>query len=103
MIRNMSVSSDASTLKDPEVAFSLATSVSLLSDKEAFRVETDLNATALASQSALLVHSNFASLYPNIVEVMVLNSCFADRRMDSRYGPSPSRRRQTDWSFTRGS
>ena len=56
-VRNVPISSDASALKDPEVAFSLATSMSLPSDKEAFRVETDLNATALAAQSALLVHS----------------------------------------------
>ncbi|KAF5931794.1 hypothetical protein HYC85_027965 [Camellia sinensis] len=54
MIKNMPISSNASALKDPEVAFSLATSVSLPSDKEAFRVETDLDATALAAQSALL-------------------------------------------------
>ena len=55
MIKNMPVSSDASALKDPEVAFGVATSVSLPSDMEAFRVEPDLNATALAVQSALLV------------------------------------------------
>lgn len=56
MIKNMPVSFDALALKDPEVTFSLATSVSLPSDMEAFRVEPDLNVTALATQSALLVH-----------------------------------------------
>ena len=55
MVRNMPVPSDASALKDPEVAFGVATSLSLPCDMEAFQLEPDLNATMLAAQSALLV------------------------------------------------
>lgn len=56
MIKDTPVSFNASALKDPKVAFSVATCVTLPSDKEAIRLEPDLNATALAAQSALLVH-----------------------------------------------
>ncbi|GMP76120.1 hypothetical protein CsSME_00032933 [Camellia sinensis var. sinensis] len=54
-IKNMSISSEASALKDPAVALSLAASVSLPADKATFRAEPDLVAIALAAQSTLLV------------------------------------------------
>lgn len=55
-MKNMPIFFDASVIKDPAVALSLATSVSLLADKATFRGEPDLVAIALAVQSALLVH-----------------------------------------------
>ncbi|GMQ09797.1 hypothetical protein CsSME_00053055 [Camellia sinensis var. sinensis] len=55
-IKNSPISSDASVIKDPVVALSMATSVSLPADKATFRSELDLVAIALATQSALLVY-----------------------------------------------
>ncbi|XP_028119758.1 caldesmon-like [Camellia sinensis] len=53
-IKNMSISSDASAVKDPVVALSLASSVLLPADKTAFCSESDVLAIALAAQTALL-------------------------------------------------
>ncbi|GMP49010.1 hypothetical protein CsSME_00016152 [Camellia sinensis var. sinensis] len=53
-MKNMLISSEASALKDPAVALSLAASVSLLADKATFRTEPDLVTIALAAQSTLL-------------------------------------------------
>ncbi|XP_028106827.1 uncharacterized protein LOC114305890 [Camellia sinensis] len=53
-IKNMPISSEASALKDPAVALSLAASVPLPANKATFRAEPDLVAIALAAQSALL-------------------------------------------------
>ncbi|KAF5933087.1 hypothetical protein HYC85_029258 [Camellia sinensis] len=52
--KNAPISCDASVIKDPAVALSLATSVSLLADKAVFRAEPDLIAIRLAAQSAFL-------------------------------------------------
>ena len=54
-IKNTSIPSDASVIKDPAGALSMATSVSLPADKAAFQVELDLVSIALAAQSAFLV------------------------------------------------
>ncbi|GMP73308.1 hypothetical protein CsSME_00031097 [Camellia sinensis var. sinensis] len=53
-IKNTSISSKASTLKDPAVALSLVALISLPADKATFRAEPDLVAITLAAQSALL-------------------------------------------------
>ncbi|GMP27610.1 hypothetical protein CsSME_00003515 [Camellia sinensis var. sinensis] len=53
-IKNMLISSEASTLKDPAVVLSLASSVSLPANKATFRAEPNLVAIALAAQSAFL-------------------------------------------------
>ncbi|XP_028059841.1 uncharacterized protein LOC114263492 [Camellia sinensis] len=53
-IKNTPISSDASVIRDPAVALSLATSVSLPADKATFRAEPDLVVIALAAQSPLL-------------------------------------------------
>ncbi|GMP68459.1 hypothetical protein CsSME_00028081 [Camellia sinensis var. sinensis] len=55
-IKTRPISSDASVIKDPAAALSMATFVSLSADKAAFRAELDLVAIALAAQSALLVY-----------------------------------------------
>ena len=55
-MKNTPIFSDASVIKDPVIALSLATSVSLPADKATFRAEPDLVAITLAAQSALLVH-----------------------------------------------
>ncbi|XP_028100385.1 myosin-8-like [Camellia sinensis] len=57
-IKNVSISSDASALKDPTVALSMASPISLSTDRETFRTEPDLLAIALAlaAQSAILEH-----------------------------------------------
>lgn len=55
-IRNMSIASDASSLKDPTVALSMASSISLPVDRAAFRAEPDLMLITLVAQSVLLVH-----------------------------------------------
>ena len=54
-INNMPISNDASVIKDPAVALSLATSISLPADKATFQGEPDLELIAFAAQSALLV------------------------------------------------
>ncbi|GMP32323.1 hypothetical protein CsSME_00006132 [Camellia sinensis var. sinensis] len=56
-IKNTPISCDASVIKDPAVALSLAKFVSLLADKAAFRAELDLVAIGLAAQLALLVYT----------------------------------------------
>ncbi|XP_028062967.1 uncharacterized protein LOC114266277 [Camellia sinensis] len=61
-IKNMSISSEASALKNPGVALSLAAAVSLPADKVTFRAETDLATVALATQSALLTVGRIAEL-----------------------------------------
>lgn len=55
-IRNMPIAFDASALKGPAVALSVASSISLLVDRAVFRAKPDLKLIALAVQSALLVH-----------------------------------------------
>lgn len=54
-VRNMPISSDTSALRDPAVALSMASSISLPVDRVVFRAEPDLMLIALATQSALLV------------------------------------------------
>ena len=54
-IKNLSISSEASALKDAAVAQSLAALGSLPADKATFRAEPDLATIALAAQSAFLV------------------------------------------------
>ena len=54
-IKDTPISSDASAIKDPAVALSLAASISLLADNAAFRAVPDVMAVALSAQSALLV------------------------------------------------
>lgn len=62
-IKNRSISFDASALKDPTVALSLAALVLLPANKATFRAEPDLVAIALAAQSALLVCDLIFSLF----------------------------------------
>ncbi|XP_028074771.1 uncharacterized protein LOC114277128 [Camellia sinensis] len=59
-IKNMSVAFDASIIRDPGVALSLASFISLPVDRVAFRAEADLLAIALATQSAILVRGEEA-------------------------------------------
>ncbi|XP_028111279.1 plectin-like [Camellia sinensis] len=61
-IKNTPISYDASALKDPAVALSLAASVLLPTNKVTFRAEPDLVAIALAVQSALLTVGRIAKL-----------------------------------------
>ncbi|XP_028096031.1 uncharacterized protein LOC114295929 [Camellia sinensis] len=73
-IKNMPIFSDASVIKDPVVALNLATSVSLLANKAAFRAEPDLVAIGLAAQSALLAVGRIADMgrrYHDAVKLIV--------------------------------
>ncbi|GMQ10089.1 hypothetical protein CsSME_00053230 [Camellia sinensis var. sinensis] len=72
-IKNMPISSDASVIKDPAVALSLATSVSLPAGRAAFRAEPDLVAIGLTAQSALLAGGRIADMgrrYHDVVELI---------------------------------
>ncbi|GMQ09922.1 hypothetical protein CsSME_00053128 [Camellia sinensis var. sinensis] len=72
-IKNMLISTDASVIKDPAVALSLATSVSLPADKAAFRAEPNLVAIGLAAQLALLAVERIANMgrrYHDAVELI---------------------------------
>ncbi|GMP47030.1 hypothetical protein CsSME_00014968 [Camellia sinensis var. sinensis] len=72
-IKNTPISSDASVIRDPAVALSLATSISLPVDKAAFRVEPDQVTIALAVQSALLAVGRIADMgrrYHKAVELI---------------------------------
>ena len=62
-IKNTQISADASAMKDPAMALSLATSVSLPADKATFQEEPDLAAIAFVAQSALLVCVRFLLFY----------------------------------------
>ncbi|XP_028064078.1 uncharacterized protein LOC114267254 [Camellia sinensis] len=62
MMKNMPISSEASALKDPAMALSLAALVSLPADKATFCAELDLVTMALAAQSALLTVGRIAEL-----------------------------------------
>ncbi|GMP33710.1 hypothetical protein CsSME_00006910 [Camellia sinensis var. sinensis] len=72
-IKNTPISSDASVIKDPAVALSLATSVSLPANKAAFWAEPDLVAIGLAAQSVLLAVRRIADMgrrYHDAVELI---------------------------------
>ncbi|GMQ09957.1 hypothetical protein CsSME_00053153 [Camellia sinensis var. sinensis] len=72
-IKNTSISSDASVIRDPAVALSLATSISLPADKAAFWAKPDLVAIALAAQLALLAVRRIADMgrrYHEAVELI---------------------------------
>ncbi|KAF5933031.1 hypothetical protein HYC85_029202 [Camellia sinensis] len=61
-IKNVSIASDASALKDPAVALSMASSISLPVDRATFRTEPNLLSIALAAQSAILMASKIAEI-----------------------------------------
>ncbi|XP_028072598.1 uncharacterized protein LOC114274822 isoform X1 [Camellia sinensis] len=61
-IRNMSIASDVLALKDPAVALSMASSISLPVDRATFQAEPDLMLIALAAQSALLTVGRIAEI-----------------------------------------
>ncbi|XP_028066145.1 uncharacterized protein LOC114269083 [Camellia sinensis] len=63
-IKDTPISSDASAMKDPAVALSLAALVSLPVDKATFQEELDLVAIAFAAQSTLLTVGRVAKLGP---------------------------------------
>ena len=92
-IKDTPISSDASAMKDPAVALSLAASVSLPADKATFQEKPDLEAIAFAVQSALLVCIRYFLFLPVWVGLqmmlldVVIQTCFADGWMDSRTRP----------------
>ncbi|XP_028076612.1 uncharacterized protein LOC114278707 [Camellia sinensis] len=61
-IKNVLIASDASALKDPAMALSMASSISLLADRTAFCAEPDLLSIALAVQSAILTVGRIAEI-----------------------------------------
>ena len=54
-MKNASILSNRSAIKDPVVALSVASALSLPADKTTFRAEPDVVSIALAAQSAILV------------------------------------------------
>lgn len=56
-MKNTPVSTDASAIKDPAVALSVASAIFLPMDKAVFRAELDVISIALVAQSAILVRN----------------------------------------------